>query len=573
NNGFTFLPYANWLDAGGAKGTEQIRVGIRELTLFDAVLINVPVVGMVAAPVINLLQDTPLISDLLAPLIGSSVVATIDVDVTSLAPGDTPVAFTYDVESFDGVKLSTNFFPAAQLASGATAPTTIIAPGFGAPGGTRPYDVYALKNEVPGIATMRALGYNVVTFDPRGEFDSGGVMRTAEPNYEGRDTSAIISWIAGSTPAALNAPGDPRVGMVGGSYGGALQLATAEDPRIDAMVPVGNWNTLLETFYPAETFKSAYGALYLLNLIISGARVDPQLYWAVATGLGLNWLGPWSKELMNASTPPLDQLRAPTLLGRGMQDVLVPLEQGDEIAETVLGNGLGTAVKTFWFTGGHGAVGLLPDDQSARLIANTVVWLDSYVKGNGSAAQSIPNFQWYDQTGAYYSSPLLSFQDGFNNLPDVIATAPGGLLGILPLLGGSGPGVGVFPLSLVNASPATNAIDVAVPSAQLGSGTQVVGAPTVSFSYRGLGTSGAVFAQVIDNATGAVLGNVVTPVPVVLDGRERTVTADIAEIAYTVGEGDSLTVQITSSATAFANAAFGVIDIANITVTLPNRTA
>ncbi|MCB1291045.1 MAG: hypothetical protein KDB45_05880, partial [Mycobacterium sp.] len=102
---YTILPYATWLDAGGVKGTEQFSVRIRETTDFDQFLINIPVVGLIAAPVIDLLQQLPLISDLLAPIIGSSIVATIDVNVATDAPGDTPLSFTYDVISFDGTAI------------------------------------------------------------------------------------------------------------------------------------------------------------------------------------------------------------------------------------------------------------------------------------------------------------------------------------------------------------------------------------------------------------------------------------------------------------------------------------
>jgi ABC-2 type transport system ATP-binding protein len=566
---FVALPYATWLDSG-TKGTEQFSVRVRELTLFDALATTVPLLGGAALPIVAALQDTPLIGVLLAPIIGSSRVVTFDVDVA--ATGDRPVAFTYKVSSFDGVKISTNFFPAAGLSEGQTAATTIVSPGFGGPGLIDPYSPYALKNEVPGNGTLRYSGYNVVSYDPRGEFDSGGVMHMASPAFEGKDIGAIVDWIAENPLAALNASGDPKVGMVGGSYGGALQLAAAGNPDIDAMVPVDSWSTLLDTFYPSNTFKTGYGALYMLNLILSRVNVQPQLYLAVATGLGFNWLGPRSRELMIASNPPLAQQTTPTLVIRGTEDVLVPLDQGAEIAQVILGNGLSTPVKTFWFTGGHGGANT-PTGQSNLMLAATLGWLDAYVRGNAAAADAIPDFQWFDQDGVRFTSPLQAFEDGFNDLPDVTATSTGGLLGIIPLLGGSGPGAGGLPISIVNASAAGNAIDVQVPTEDLAEGTQVVGAPVVSFTYRGLGTSGAVFAQVVDKTTGAVLGNLVTPVPVTLDGRERTVNVDIGEIAYTVGAGDSLVVQITSSATAFANAAFGLIDISDVTVTLPNRTA
>ncbi|WP_031186635.1 CocE/NonD family hydrolase, partial [Streptomyces sp. NRRL S-1896] len=48
-----------------------------------------------------------------------------------------------------------------------------------------------------------------------------------------------------------DADGDPRVGMIGGSYGGAVQLATASvDHRVDALVPLVTWNDLAYSLAP-----------------------------------------------------------------------------------------------------------------------------------------------------------------------------------------------------------------------------------------------------------------------------------------------------------------------------------
>ena len=68
-----------------------------------------------------------------------------------------------------------------------------------------------------------------------------------------------------------------------------------------------------------------------------------------------------------------------------------------------------------------------------------------------------------------------------------------------------------------------------------------------------------------------MVGNIVTPVPVTLDGRERTVDIALADIAYTVyGATDSMTLQITSSALPYANlTAWGVIDIADVSLDVP----
>ena len=121
---------------------------------------------------------------------------------------------------------------------------------------------------------------------------------------------------------------------------------------------------------------------------------------------------------------------------------------------------------------------------------------------------------------------------------------------------------------------AANAINIPV---EVPVGTQVVGAPTVTFTYAGLGTTRAVYAQVVNNATGLVLGNVVTPLAVRLDGREHTQTFTLSDIVFTSDPllaSEGLTVQITSSALAFENlTSFGLMNISNVTVAMPNRTA
>ena len=102
-------------------------------------------------------------------------------------------------------------------------------------------------------------------------------------------------------------------------------------------------------------------------------------------------------------------------------------------------------------------------------------------------------------------------------------------------------------------------------------GTEIAGAPTLSFSYQGLGSSRAVYAQLVDNATGFVVGNIVTPVPITLDGRTHTVQIPMGDIAYTVGSAsDSMTLQITSSALPYANfTAWGLVNIGNVNLNLP----
>jgi len=515
------------------------------------------------------------------------------------------VAFTYDVVSFDGVKISTNFFPAAGIAAGETAPTVLNGPGLGGAGVTNPYGSSASSGFVPDVAVLRGADYNVVTWDPRGEFASGGVLQLDNPFFEGRDASAIISWAAENPLADLDVAGDPKVGMVGGSYGGGIQLVTAStDPRVDAIVPGIAWNSLVESLYPNEIFKSAWANFLLIALEVlprtegaAGARINPLIYQAVITGNLFGRVTQTALAVVTSSGPTtlLNQLQAPTLLVQGTYDSLFPLQQAVANAETILANPYGTPVKMIWFCGGHGVCADNPEapppvGQKAQIYADTLAWLDQYVAGRGTPAEAIPTFQWYDQRDNRYESDLLSFQPGFNEAAPKISTGAGGHLAIVPLLGGSGSSGAPaafqdteleilyrFPFDAflgITATPAPNSLEIPI---ALDAGDQVVGAPTLSFSYRGLGTSRAVFAQIVEGPSaeypgGRVIGSIVTAVPVTLDGRLRTVDIDLQQISYTRYPGalsPPLTLQIASYATQYANPSFGVIDITDIVLSMP----
>ena len=603
---YTILPYATWLDAGGTKGAQTFNVRVSEVTPFDTFVVDIPLVGLVAAPVINLLQQTPFIGDLLAPLIGASVLATINVDVAALAPGATPLAYTYKVASFDGTLISTNYFPAAHIKAGQIAPTVLFGPGLGGAGATDPYGRTASADFVPGVDAMRADNYNVVTWDPRGEYASGGILQLDSPFYEGRDTSALISWVADNPLSALNGPGDPRVGMVGGSYGGGIQLVIAStDPRVDAIVPGIAWNSLVESLYPNKIFKTAWGNFLILALQVlprvegsTGSTINNLIYQAVLTGDLFGRVSDTVLAMVSSSGPTtlLNKLTAPALLVQGTYDSLFPLQQAVVNAQTILANPYDTPVKMIWFCGGHGVCGdkapPTPNpDQEAQINRDTLAWLDQYVAGvPGKAADAIPNFQWYDQQNRYYSSEKFSFDPGFNTPTPRSFTGGGGTLGIVPLLGGSGSSgapaafqgtplaaLYKFPFDAflgITATPANNALSVPV---ALTPGDQVVGAPQLSFSYSGLGTSRAVFAQIVeapskDYPDGRVIGSIVTAVQVTLDGKSRTVSIPLQQIAYTqYANSPALSLQITSSATQFANSSIGLVNIGNIRLDMPTR--
>ncbi|MCB0930948.1 MAG: hypothetical protein KDB71_03495 [Mycobacterium sp.] len=606
---FSVLPYATWIDPANPTqnptptGTQVFHVRVSENTQFDKLLAKIPLVGLLADPIIGLLQQTPFIGSLLAPIIGGSVVAEISVSMNDLVPSGSPVAFTYVVDSFDGTPISANFFPAttASLGMDNQAATLMNGPGLGSPGQTLPYATSQAANSVPGLPIMRGQvpgsetdGFNVITWDPRGEFQSGGILQLDNPFYEGRDVSALIDWAAENTPFQSTA-GALDVGMVGGSYGGGIQMTTV-DPRIEAIVPTIAWNSLNNSLYAGKIFKTGWADTLFLALAATGARPNPLIPWGILTGNLFGLIGPSAQAALGSSGPTslLTKLDAPSLYVQGTVDGLFELQQSIANAQTQLEENPyfsgpnADQVRIAWFCGGHGLCLDMTEAeqkvQGAALFRSDMEWLNYYVNDKGDV-DGVPTFRWWDQAGDQYTSDLLPFQAGFVS-GTVTATDSGGRLRALPFaIGGSGPNKGAkdaancvsgacnWPFKLTFATETKHGIDVniTVPDA----GTQIVGAPTVSFTYSGLGTSGAVYGQIVDDATGRVLGNLVTPIPVTLDGRSHTVTsAELADIVYTAPTaGASLTLQLVGSASAYVNLRFGSIKISDITVDLPVTTS
>ena len=144
-------------------------------------------------------------------------------------------------------------------------------PGWGQPGDTNTAGSgYGLFGDL-SIHTLQTAGYNVLTWDPRGFGQSGGTVESDSPQYEGRDVQQLIDWVAAQPGVQLDAKNDPRMGMVGASYGGGIQLVTAAiDCRIDAIVPQIAWHSLGTSLDKADTSKRGLGRLPLHR----GRRAD-----------------------------------------------------------------------------------------------------------------------------------------------------------------------------------------------------------------------------------------------------------------------------------------------------------
>ncbi len=561
-------------DAGGAatKATSvaaaQPAVLAIEQTPPLAWLQQLPVVGpLLVTPIVAAIHQIPIISDLLHPLIGYPVQIGL--------PAGTPVPRDVKVISFDGTPIYVHFMPARGLQANQTAPTILNGPGMPLPGATN-LDGALLDDVITdavgqvSIATLRRAGYNVVTWDPRGEYNSGGVLELNSPDFEARDVSAIISWVATQPEAQLDSKVglDPRMGMAGVSYGGGIQLVTAAiDQRVDAIVPTITWNSLNSTLYKSEAFKSSWATILTGLLLLTGARANPRILPAAIYGDLTGMLTQADQDLLaergvGAPSFLVDNITAPTLLIQGTVDTILTLQEADDNAQELIANGVPT--KVLWFCGGHGlCLNNLFDLRDGALIERrTLEWLDRYVKRED--VDTGPQFEWVDQRGQYFSSNVYPVPPGN---PIVASSSAGGVLPLLPFIGGSG--LPVIPL----AAKATNALNLTVPAAT--TTTYIVGAPQLTLTYSGTGVGRHVYAQLVDDTTGLVLGNNVTPIPVTLDGQAHTVTVPLEPVVQTLRPGETVTLQLVASAGIYATIipSLGALNVSSMQLALPTTQA
>lgn len=471
------------------------------------------------------------------------------------------------VTSFDGTTIAYHFYPRPGLAAGQRAPTLMDGPGYSS-GGASESDatVQAALND----------GYNVLTWDPRGFGQSGGQVEVDSPVYEARDASALIDMLAGQPEVQLDKPGDPRLGMIGASYGGGIQLVTAAiDPRVDAITPQIAWNSLITSLDKNNTAKGGWGSL-LVGLGTEGSttgvsndpagfgptgRQDPHTTAAFQDGLATGEFSADDQAYFAARGPDslLGRIHIPTLLMEGTDDTLFTLHEAIANDQALKANGV--PLQMLWFCGG------LTGGPLAHGVCNTPVgpdphidtdyalrWLDHYLKGTPGSTG--PPFSWVSDNGTLHAAPGYPVAQG----PPVTASGAGTLV----MAAGDTSG------ALIEAQPAAHAVSVDLPTPA--AGTEMVGEPTLSLMYSGTAASsdGRLYAQLVDNTAHLVLGNQVTPIPVTLDGTPHTITLPLEAVAADVIAGKSYTLQITDGTSDyFAARQPGVVTLAAIHLSVP----
>ncbi|MCU1465758.1 MAG: X-Pro dipeptidyl-peptidase family [Actinomycetia bacterium] len=461
-----------------------------------------------------------------------------------------------------------HWFRALGASAAHPAPSVLMGPGWGQAGDTNTSGVGLFGSL--GIGELQKAGYNVLTWDPRGFGQSTGTVETDSADFEGRDVEKMLDWLTTQPGVLLDGPRDPRVGMAGGSYGGGIQLiAAAIDCRVDAITPMIAWHSLTTSLYKAQTPKNGWSGL--LTAVTKGRSVDPHIPHAYQVSITTEILGADDRAWFAGRGPGdlVGRINVPTLIVQGTVDNLFTLDEGITNYGVLRKRGVPTAM--VWFCGGHGVC--LTNTDDGKRVGNAVMeWLQRYVKKDTSVNTG-PRFDMVDQNGTRYTADDYPVPTG----TPVTATGTGTLRYLAE--GGSGPAhpaTGIKdPLAGVAAgitpAKATNAVDVQVDFA---TPAVLVGAPQLHLAYTGTTPAGVrptrVFAQLVDDATGLVLGNQITPIDVTLDGKPHQTSVPLEDIAFTARAGAHVTLQLVATTTAYAEPRLGgSITFDTIGVSLP----
>ncbi|MGA5275822.1 alpha/beta fold hydrolase [Streptomyces cellulosae] len=459
----------------------------------------------------------------------------------------------------DGVRIDTSFFTAGPEGR---RPAVLLGHGFG-----------GSKEDVRAQAEDLARdGYAVLTWSARGFGRSTGKIGLNDPQGEVADVSRLVDWLATRPEVRLDKAGDPRVGMAGNSYGGAIALLGAGyDDRVDAVAPAITYFDLAEALFPNGVFKKLWAGAF----VTSGggcARFEPELCAMYERVAESGVPDERARALLEARSPVAvaDRIDVPTLLMQGQTDSLFPLGQADAAARAIRANGAPVTVD--WLAGGHDG----GDPENDRLHARVRAWFDRYLKGDKSADTG-PAFR-VTRTGGVDST------DGQAQLRGASADAYPGLhsgeqtvkltgreqrfanpaganppaVSALPGIGGSG---GLSQLSSLGVGVSLDfpGQHARFESAPVTRDLRVTGSPTVTVRVTSTGDDAVLFAKLYDVGPGGgqqvLPSQLVTPVRVEGARAGKDVELTLPAVDHEVRKGHRLRLVLASTDLAYASPA------------------
>ncbi len=284
-------------------------------------------------------------------------------------------------------------------------------------------------------------GYVALAYSGLGFGKSGCPISLNDPEIDGRAASGLIDFLGGTRAAddgtradyvAKDGAGDPRLGMIGGSYGGTIQLATAaNDRRLDALVPLITWNDLAYSLDPNNANDPATPGAYkyqwtsgfflmgeaqgLLNPSLDPSRIGGGgcLHFVAkaceTTRLLASGRYPadrtaemlaYARSVSPASY--LHKVKAPTLIIQGQADTLFNLNEAEATYKTLKAQG--TETRMIWQSWGHsggltdpaeGELNLGQGNLETSYVGKRILaWFDRYLHGK-KGTDTGPAFAYY----------------------------------------------------------------------------------------------------------------------------------------------------------------------------------
>ncbi|MGW5471568.1 CocE/NonD family hydrolase, partial [Streptomyces chartreusis] len=456
-----------------------------------------------------------------------------------------------------GVRVDTSYFTAAE--SGRR-PAVLLAHGFG-----------GSKDDVRQQAENLARdGYAVLTWSARGFGRSTGKVGLNDPKGEVADVSRLLDWLAKQPQVELDKTGDPRVGMAGGSYGGAISLlAAGHDDRVDAIAPAITYWNLADALFPNGVFKKLWAGIFV-NSAGGCEKFEKQvceMYDRVAES-GVPDAQARSMLEERSPTAVGDRIKVPTLLMQGQSDSLFPLGQADQAAKAIKANG--APVDVDWISGGHDG----GDMETGRIQARVRSWFDRYLKDD-KGADTGPAFR-VTRTGGVDSTDGQALLRGASadSYPG-LESGPkpfrlgGGEQSFANPAGASPPAVSALPglggsggLSQLSSLGVGVSLDfpgqfAAFESAPVTGDLRITGSPKATVHVKSTSEDAVLFAKVYDVGPGGrqqvLPSQLVTPLRVEGAGAGKDVTITLPAIDHDIESGHRLRLVVSSTDLGYAS--------------------
>src|SRR3954470_9443696 len=328
----------------------------------------------------------------------------------ALAAEPTKTAMTFDVvvgpNDDTHCKIVADLYKPAGASRSHPVPAVMGTNGFG-----------GSKDDFSDLAPAYARrGYAFLAYSGLGFGNSGCKITLDDPDWDGKAGKQLVSFLGNADFIKKDGPGDPRAGMIGGSYGGQIQFAIAGvDRRPDAIVPQITWNDLSYSLGPNNT-DFRFGTTYRTPGVV---KIDwPVIFSALGLAQGFqqavqnqdpsrvgacpNFSDQVCRSLVTTSingypdeatlallrhasvSTYMSRIRTPTFLAQGQSDTLFDLQEA--VATYKALRAQGTPVKMLWRSSGHSGGGIDGESDDTALEKNyesrmELQWFNYWLRG------------------------------------------------------------------------------------------------------------------------------------------------------------------------------------------------